>query len=146
MVSISYRSEMSRWIDRAERGYGTSFSALRSALDSDMSDTDIYQFAVTAENSVKQRKQVKKPSTEGGNDPWMHLKIVQYKDGVVHCINPITGKVHAAIYPERNGFSYVGPASMIQKLGGRGELSQLVTMLEDGDYIHTLKGSKEKSF
>ncbi len=128
---------MEKWVSDTSRRCGSRFDAsqLRSALyDKDMTDKQLESMAFSAYNSLQKPVQQK-----FDDDSWMHMRIVQYADGVVECLDPNSGHLYAKLIPHKDGMTFMGPAKFLAKLGGRGEISQLVTMMEDGDYLHTLK-------
>jgi hypothetical protein len=103
-----------------------------AAKSGEVTDQQLYKMACDAKGEIEKPK-----AAPAAQNDFMHWELVQYPDGAVYCFNPNNGKIYAALRPGTRGFSYVGPSSFLSKLGGRGEISQLVSMLEDGDYLHT---------
>jgi|SRR3989344_4841586 len=121
--SQSYRSELDTWVKKAEHNYGTSLGGLRSALSSDIPDDALYQLALATQRAYEQ------PSSSTPKDEWINAEVIQYDDGVVYALNPVSGKVYARLIPHGNGFAFIGPQSWNTRLNGRSEFVEFANRL-----------------
>ena len=140
----SYRNYISNWISSVKKEYGTHIPKdfPMQLFSSDMPDDQLYSLAMGLYNSVNGSKnsykhQVREEKKENPDDKMFYLVPLVEKDGSVYYFDRFTNKPVMSMTRQSNGlFSYYGPRGMMTILGGRGELGQMLSNLEDGDFFH----------
>ena len=136
-----YSSSVRKWAGDTVRDFGYRLPpGFRLDFSQGLSDDQIEQNAETLYQMTRKNGSYSGRSQAHSDpvDEMLYLVPHMSGDGSVTYVDRHSGRVVAGIMKEPNGlFSYFGSRKMLQMIGGRGELSQVINMMEDGDFFHS---------